>query len=294
MAGAAGVAMLGVGGIIHESSGLASFGPPCPREESMELSNLNYEVSDGVATVTVSRPKVLNALNTETLAELDRVVAAAAADDAVRVLIVTGEGEKAFVAGADIKELSELSPLQARRHATVGQGVFDRLERLGKPSIAAINGFALGGGLELAMACTLRLAADTARMGLPEITLGLIPGFGGTQRLPRLVGQGHALQMVLTGGMIKADRAEAIGLVNEVVEAAALMDRARELAGQLAGFSGATLGLAEAAVRQGAGMSFDDAISFEAAQFGVAFATDDAREGMAAFVQKRKAEFSGH
>jgi enoyl-CoA hydratase len=260
----------------------------------MELSNLNYEVSDGVATVTVSRPKVLNALNTETLAELDRVVAAVATDETVRVLIITGEGEKAFVAGADIKELSELSPLQARRHATVGQGVFDRLERLGKPSIAAINGFALGGGLELAMACTLRIAADTARMGLPEITLGLIPGFGGTQRLPRLVGRGRALQMVLTGGMIKADRAEAIGLVNEVVEAAGLMNRARELAGQLAGFSGATLGLAEAAVRQGAGMSFDDAISFEAAQFGVAFSTDDAREGMAAFVEKRKAEFSGH
>jgi len=259
----------------------------------MELSNLNYEVSDGVATVTVSRPKVLNALNTETLAELDRVVAAAAADEAVRVLIITGEGEKAFVAGADIKELSELSPLQARSHAAVGQGVFDRLERLGKPSIAAINGFALGGGLELAMACTLRVAADTARMGLPEITLGLIPGFAGTQRLPRLVGQGRALQMVLTGGMIKADRAESIGLVNEVVEAAGLMGRARELAGQLAGFSGATLGLAEAAVRQGAGMSFDDAIAFEASQFGVAFATDDAREGMAAFVEKRKAEFSG-
>lgn len=260
----------------------------------MELRNLSYNVSDGVATMTVSRPEVLNALNTETLAEIDQVVAAAATDKAVRVLIITGEGEKAFVAGADIKELTELSPLQARRHATVGQGVLDRLERMGKPSIAAINGFALGGGLELAMACTLRIAADTARMGLPEITLGLIPGFGGTQRLPRLVGRGRALQMVLTGGMIKADRAEAIGLVNEVVEAAGLMDRARELAGQLAGFSGATLGLAEAAVRQGAGMSFDDAISFEAAQFGVAFATNDAREGMAAFVEKRKAEFSGH
>ena len=259
----------------------------------MLFRSLNYEVSDGVATLTVSRPEVLNALDTETLAELDQVVLAAAADEAVRVLIITGEGEKAFVAGADIKELSALSPLQARAHARLGQGVFDRLERMGKPSIAAINGFALGGGLELAMACTLRIAADTARMGLPEITLGLIPGFAGTQRLPRLVGPGAALQMILTGGMIRADRAEVIGLVNEVVPAADLMARAGELAGQLAGFSGATLGLAEAAVRQGAGMSFDDAISLEAALFGVAFATDDAREGMAAFVEKRKAGFSG-
>jgi enoyl-CoA hydratase len=259
----------------------------------MELANLRYEIADGIATITVERPKVLNALNTETLRELDGLLAEVAADDAVRVVILTGSGEKAFVAGADIKELSELSSLEAARHAAMGQSVFNRLERLGKPSIAAINGFALGGGLELAMACTLRIAADSARMGLPEITLGVIPGFAGTQRLPRLVGQGRALQMVLTGGMIKADRAEAIGLVNEVVEAAGLMDRARELAGQLAGFSGAILGLAEATVRQGAEMAFDEAVAFEAAQFGVAFSTDDAREGMAAFLEKRKAVFQG-
>ena len=259
----------------------------------MDLSNLVYELADGVATVTFNRPKVLNALNTETLAELDGLLAEIAGDDAVRVVILTGSGEKAFVAGADIKELSGLSPLEAARHAAMGQSIFGRLEGLGKPSIAAINGFALGGGLELAMACTLRLAADNARMGLPEITLGLIPGFGGTQRLPRLVGQGTALQLVLTGGMIKADRAESIGLVNEVVEAAGLMDRARELAGQLAGFSGAILGLAESTVRRGAEMAFDEAIAFEAAQFGVAFATDDAREGMGAFLEKRKAEFQG-
>jgi len=259
----------------------------------MELGNLRYELSDGIATITVDRPKVLNALNTETLRELDAVLAEAGSDDAVRVLIVTGSGEKAFVAGADIGELNKLSSLEAARHAAKGQSVFNRLERLGKPSIAAINGFALGGGLELAMACTLRLAADGARMGLPEITLGVIPGFAGTQRLPRLVGQGRALQMVLTGGMIKAERAEAIGLVNEVVEAAALMDRARELAAQLAGFSGATLALAETTVRQGMEMAFDEAVAFEAAQFGVAFATEDAREGMGAFVEKRKAEFKG-
>ena len=259
----------------------------------MELKNLQVETVEGVAVLTVDRPKVLNALDTETLRELDGVLDALAADDEVRVLVLTGAGEKAFVAGADIKELSGLSPLQARRHAALGQAIFDRLERLGKPSIAAINGFALGGGLELAMACTLRLAADTARMGLPEITLGLIPGFAGTQRLSRLVGQGRALQMVLTGSMIKADRAEAIGLVNEVVPAAELMDRARALATQLGGFSGAILGLAETAVRQGAEMAFDEGVAFEAAQFGLAFATEDAREGMAAFLEKRKAEFRG-
>lgn len=259
----------------------------------MEPKNLQLQRAGGVATLTVDRPKVLNALNTETLHELDAVLGELAADDSVRVLVLTGAGEKAFVAGADIRELSGLSPLQARRHAAMGQAVFDRLERLGKPSVAAINGFALGGGLELAMACTLRIAADTARMGLPEITLGLIPGFAGTQRLPRLVGQGRALQMVLTGGMVKADRAEQIGLVNEVVPADQLMDRANELAGQLAGFSGATLALAEATVRQGADMAFGEAIAFEAAQFGVAFATEDAREGMAAFVEKRKPEFRG-
>lgn len=259
----------------------------------MDLSNLLYELTDGVATVTVNRPKVLNALNTETLAELDGLLAEIAGDDAVRVVILTGSGEKAFVAGADIKELNRLSPLEAARHAAKGQSIFDRLEGLGKPSIAAINGFALGGGLELAMACTLRIAADNARMGLPEITLGLIPGFAGTQRLPRLVGQGRALQLVLTGGMVKADRAESIGLVNEVVPADGLMDRARELAGQLAGFSGAILGLAESTVRRGAEMAFHEAIAFEAAQFGVAFATDDAREGMGAFLEKRKAEFQG-
>jgi enoyl-CoA hydratase len=259
----------------------------------MELENLQYELADGIATITVNRPKVLNALNGETLAELDGLLAGIPGDDAVRVLILTGAGEKAFVAGADIKELSELSPLEASRHATMGQSIFSRLEGLGKPSIAAINGFALGGGLELAMSCTLRIAADTARMGLPEITLGLIPGFAGTQRLPRLVGQGRALEMVLTGGMVKADRAEAIGLVNEVVPAAGLLDRARELAGHLAGFSAATLKLAEETVRRGSEMAFDDALAFEAAQFGVAFATEDSREGMGAFLDKRKADFQG-
>ena len=199
----------------------------------MELRNLRCETEDGIALITLDRPKALNALDTDTLRELDGLLDELAVDDAVRVLILTGAGEKAFVAGADIKELAELSPLRAREHAAFGQGVFSKLESLGKPSIAAINGFALGGGLELAMACTLRLASEKAKLGLPEITLGLIPGFGGTQRLSRLVGQGHARFMVLTGGMIDAERAGRIGLVNDVVAPDALMDRARGRGGRL-------------------------------------------------------------
>ena len=260
----------------------------------MELRNLRCETDDGIAVVTLDRPKALNALDTETLRELDGLLDQLAADDTVRVLILTGAGEKAFVAGADIKELSELSPLRARAHAAFGQAVFSKLESLGKPSIAAVNGFALGGGLELAMACTLRLASEKAKLGLPEMTLGLIPGFGGTQRLSRLVGQGHARFLVLTGGMIDAEHAGRIGLVNDVVAPEALMDRARELAIQLAGFSAATLRLAEQTVRQGAEMAFDEALAYEAAQFGVAASTGDAKEGMAAFVEKRKPEFQGH
>mgnify|MGYP006284750721 FL=1 len=257
------------------------------------MQNLECSIADGIATVTLNRPKALNALDTATLRELNQLLDDLATDDAVRVLILTGAGEKAFVAGADIKELAELSPLQARHHAAMGQGVFNKLESLGKPSIAAINGFALGGGLELAMACTLRLASENAKLGLPEITLGLIPGFGGTQRLSRLVGQGHALHAVLTGGMIDARRAAEIGLVNEVTAADGLMDAAGALASKLAGFSAATLRLAEETVRRGAEMAFDDALAFEAGQFGVAAATEDAKEGMAAFVEKRKPAFRG-
>jgi len=257
------------------------------------MDNLLCTISDGIATITVNRPKALNALDTTTLRELNGLLDELGADDAVRVLIVTGAGEKAFVAGADIKELAALTPLQARHHAAFGQGVFDKLESLGKPSIAAINGFALGGGLELAMACTLRLASDNAKLALPEVTLGLIPGFGGTQRLSRIVGQGHALHAVLTGGMLDASRAAEIGLVNEVTTSEDLMEAAGALAKKLAGFSAATLRLAEETVRRGAEMGFDDALAFEAGQFGVAAATDDAKEGMAAFIEKRKPDFRG-
>lgn len=259
----------------------------------MALENLQVSIDASVATITVNRPQVLNALDRATLHELDTLLDQLREDSAVRALVLTGAGEKAFVAGADIKELAALTALQANVHAAIGQAVFNKLESLGKPSVAAINGFALGGGLELAMACTLRIASSKARMGLPEITLGLIPGFGGTQRLPRLVGQGHALHLILTATMIDAARAAQIGLVSQVVEPEELLDTAARLAGQLAGFSPAILRLADQTVRHGSEMAFTEALAFEAAQFGVAAGTDDAREGMAAFVEKRKAKFEG-
>jgi enoyl-CoA hydratase len=259
----------------------------------MKLENLQLTIEAGVATITVNRPQALNSLDRATLCELDGALDRLRDDAGVRVLILTGAGEKAFVAGADIKELAALSALQANAHAAMGQAVFAKLESLGKPSIAAINGFALGGGLELAMACTLRIASSKARMGLPEITLGLIPGFGGTQRLVRLVGQGHALHMILTGQMIDAPRAAQIGLVSQVVESEQLAETAKALAAQLAGYSAVTLRLASETVRHGAEMAFTDALAFEAAQFGVAASTEDAREGMAAFVEKRRPAFQG-
>ncbi len=259
----------------------------------MEFQNLDWQVENRVGTITIQRPKVLNALNLGTLLELETLLEEVVRDDEVRVVVVTGAGEKAFVAGADITELAALSPLEASEYARWGQRILSRLEGLGKPSIAAINGFALGGGLELAMACTFRIAADHAKMGLPEITLGLIPGFGGTQRLPRLIGPGRALEIILTGEMVSAERAAEIGLVHRVVPAAELRAAVARWAGKLCRFSSATLGLAESAVRQGSEMPFEEALAFEAAQFGVAVSTEDSTEGMAAFVEKRKAEFRG-
>jgi len=258
----------------------------------MELENLQLAVGDdGIATITVNRPQVLNALNRATLAELAGVLDRLRDDASVRVLIVTGAGDKAFVAGADIKELAENSPLQSSLHARMGQRILDRLEKLGKPSIAAVNGYALGGGLELAMACTLRVASANAKLGLPEVTLGIIPGFGGTQRLGRLVGRGRALQLILTGKPISADVAAQWGLVTSVHAPGELMAAARDLATQLAAYSSVTLRIAEETVRIGQEMSQDDALALEASQFGLAAASDDYQEGMNAFLEKRKPAF---
>jgi len=257
------------------------------------LENILFERDGGIATITVNRPKVLNALNAQTLDELRRVILACRHDDAVRCVIVTGAGEKSFIAGADINELSVQSPTSGREHAMAGQHILDLIENLGKPVIAAINGFALGGGCELAMACTLRIAAETARLGQPEINLGIIPGYAGTQRLARLVGRGRALEILLTGDHITAAEAHRLGLVNRVVPPGELMTEVRRMAETLAGKAPVAVRYIIDAVNKGLDMAFPDAQVFEATLFGLVASTGDMREGTRAFLEKRKPEFKG-
>jgi enoyl-CoA hydratase/carnithine racemase len=259
----------------------------------MSFDNLLIERDDATAIVTINRPKVLNALNTQTLDDLRRAILELKYDDSVRVVILTGAGEKSFVAGADINELAVQTPTGGREHALAGQHVFDLIENMGKPVIAAINGYALGGGCELAMACTLRLAADTAKLGQPEIGLGLIPGYAGTQRLPRLVGRGKAMEMILTGAPIGADEAHRIGLVNRVVAAAALMTEACTLAAQLAKNAPIAMRYIINAINKGMEMPFAEACQYEATLFGLVASTEDMKEGTSAFLQKRKPDFKG-
>jgi enoyl-CoA hydratase len=259
----------------------------------MAFDNLLLERDGAIAILTINRPKVLNALNSQTIDELRRAILDLKHDDSARVVIVTGAGDKSFVAGADINELAVQTPTGGREHALKGQHVFDLIENMGKPVIAAINGFALGGGCELAMACTLRLAADSARLGQPEIALGLIPGYAGTQRLPRLVAKGAAMEMMLTGTPISAADAYRIGLVNRVVAAAELMTEARTLAHQLAKNAPIAMRYIINAVNKGYEMPFGEACQYEATLFGLVASTGDMREGTAAFLEKRKAEFKG-
>jgi enoyl-CoA hydratase len=259
----------------------------------MTFDNLLVERGAAAAIVTINRPKVLNALNAATIDELRRVMLELRHDDAVRAIVLTGAGEKSFVAGADINELAVQTPTSGREHALTGQHVFDVIENLGKPVIAAINGFALGGGCELAMACTLRIAADSARLGQPEINLGLLPGYAGTQRLSRLVGKGRAMEMILTGAAIAADEALRIGLVNRVVPAAALMAEARKLAAQLANSAPVAMRYIITAINKGAEMPFAEACQYEATLFGLVASTEDMREGTKAFLEKRQPEFRG-
>jgi enoyl-CoA hydratase len=258
-----------------------------------QLEHLLLERANGVAVLTVNRPKVLNALNTPTLEELRRTILALKVDDDVRAIILTGGGEKSFIAGADINELAVQSPTAGREHAMRGQHVIDLIEHLGKPVIAAINGYALGGGCEVAMACTLRLAADTARIGQPEINLGIIPGYAGTQRLSRLVGRGPALEILLTGDPISAEEAYRLGLVNRVVPMADLMTEARKLAAALAAKAPIAMRYIIDAVNRGLQMSFAEAQAYEATLFGLIASTEDMREGTRAFLEKRKPEFKG-
>ena len=259
----------------------------------MSFDNLLLERDGAIAVVTINRPQVLNALNSSTIDELRRVILELKHDASVRSVIITGVGEKAFVAGADINELAVQRPAQGKEHALRGQHVFDLIENMGKPVIAAVNGYALGGGCELALACTLRVAADTARLGQPEVNLGIIPGYGGTQRLSRLVGKGVALDLLLSGRHITADEAFRIGLVNRVVAASELMNAARQLASELADKAPLAVQYIIEAVNRGLEISFDKGQFLEATLFGVIASTDDMREGTTAFLEKRKAEFKG-
>jgi len=257
------------------------------------FANLLYELdaASGILTLTVNRPTKLNALNAATIADLDAAGRAALADPAVLAILLTGSGEKAFVAGADIAELAALTPAQAQGAAEAGQAAFLRFETSSKPTLAAVNGFALGGGCELAMACHLRVAADTARFGQPEVNLGLLPGYGGTQRLPRLIGRGKALELLLTADTLKADEALRLGLVNHVVPAAELLAFSRALLGKI--LTKAPLAVAMVIDCVNAYSAGADGFTAEAVAFGKAFGTEDFTEGTTAFVEKRPAVFGG-
>jgi enoyl-CoA hydratase len=259
----------------------------------MAYENLLYEKRDGIGFVTINRPEKLNALNDATVRELHEVFNAIAKDDEVKVAILTGAGEKAFVAGADIGELAVQTPVQGKERSQAGQKALDLIENLGKPVIAAINGFALGGGCELTMACTLRLASDNARLGQPEVKLGIIPGYGGTQRLPRLIGKGRAMEMIITGEMISAQEAHRIGLVNQVTTKEELLPTAEKIARQIMANGPVAIRLCLEAVNRGLEAPLDEALLLEATLFGLSCTTDDMREGTSAFLEKRKANFQG-
>jgi enoyl-CoA hydratase len=251
------------------------------------------KTDDGIAVITINRPDKLNALNAVVIDELDSAIAELDGDPAVRGLIVTGAGAKAFVAGADIAELTKATPIDARALALRGQRVFDRLERFRGPVIAAVNGFALGGGCELAMACHIRIASDKARLGTPEVKLGMMCGYAGTQRLPRLVGRGRALEILLSGEMVGADEAFRMGLVNRVVSGDTLMAEATSLLKKMLANAPLSLQYTIEAVNAGLDMSFEDAQDHEATLFGVLCSTADKAEGTSAFLEKRPAKFQG-
>lgn len=257
------------------------------------FENVKFEQRGQIAYVTVSRPKVLNALNMATMGELLQAFTFVKDDANIRVAILTGEGEKAFIAGADINELATQGATQGKEYASRGQAVLDLIEGCGKPVIACVNGFALGGGCEVAMACTMRLASDNAKMGQPEVKLGIIPGYGGTQRLPRLVGKGLAQQILLTGEIISAQEALRIGLVNEVVPQAELIGRAEAIAAKIVANAPLAIQYVIEAVNKGMDMTLQEGLFLEASLFGLCCATEDKNEGTKAFLEKRAAQFKG-
>jgi enoyl-CoA hydratase len=262
--------------------------PPAPK-----LDNVLYEKRDGIGYLTLNRPKVLNALNASTWNDLRTAFEDARDDAALRGVILTGAGDRAFIAGADISELAHATAIDAERSSRFGQEVLDLVENLGKPVIAAINGFALGGGCEMAMACTIRIAVEHAKFGQPEVKLGLLPGGGGTQRLPRLVGKGRALQLILSGAMISAQEAFRIGLVNEVVPAAGLIPRAEAILKEIGANAPVSVRFSIEAVNKGMNTSQDEGFALEASYFGLCAGTEDKKEGTSAFLEKRAPQFHG-
>jgi enoyl-CoA hydratase len=259
----------------------------------MSFENLLFEIREPFAIVTLNRPKVLNALNRATFAELELAFTELAASKSVRAILLTGAGEKAFAAGADIQELAQVSAIEGQQLAARGQRILDLIENCGKPVIACINGFALGGGCELALACTMRLASETAKFGQPEVKLGLLPGYGGSQRLPRLVGKGAALKLLLTGEIISATEALRIGLVDEVLPPAELLPRAEQLALSIAANAPLAIRQTIAAVHAGYDLPLRQALDIEASLFGICCATEDKAEGTRAFLEKRPAVWKG-
>jgi enoyl-CoA hydratase len=259
----------------------------------MSPENLLYDKKDGIARITFNRPKVLNALNRKTVEELRDALLDARDDSSVRVIILTGAGEKSFVAGADIGELAQRTPVDGKDFSLFGQSVFHLLETIGKPSICAINGFALGGGCELALCCSIRLASKNAKLGQPEVKLGIIPGYGGSQRLARLCGKGIAHELCLTGEMITAEEAERIGLVNHIYEAAELLPAAEAMAKKIIANAPLAVKYTIEAIERGTEMPQEEGLFLEATLFGLACATEDMREGTKAFLEKRPAQFKG-
>ena len=259
----------------------------------MSYENVKTEVRDGILFLTIDRPRVLNALNASTVEEIYKVFADARDDNNVKAIIVTGGGEKAFVAGADINELAQKTPMTGKETSERGQFIFSFIERFPKPVIAAINGFALGGGCELALACHIRIASEKAQIGLPEVTLGIIPGYGGTQRMARLLGKAKALELICTGDRVGAAEAERIGLVNKVVPADQLMSAAEEMARKIMSRGPLAIRAAIEAVMSGSEMPLQEGQFLEATLFGLLCASEDTKEGMKAFLEKRPPQFKG-
>jgi len=259
----------------------------------VEYTNLLLEQSGPIAVLTINRPRAFNSLNSDTLSELSTVLDELGRDSSVKVVILTGSGEKAFVAGADISQMKDFNSLEGRRFAQLGHATFRKIELLPQPVIAAIKGFALGGGCELAMACDIRLASENAKFGQPEVTLGLTAGFGGTQRLPRLVGTGLASELLFTGDIIDAQEAYRIGLINHVYSIDTLMEEAQKLAKRIAERAPVAVQLSKSAIQRGSNMDIDSAQAYEAEVFGLTFSTQDQKEGCTAFAEKRKPVFEG-